>query len=551
MTISYVSCDKINLLSSIRVHLWFSASACVPRCSWYRRRSLGTFENLRMSSGWVLLAAMMTAGAPPAEHLSLSPQLQKGDELVYKGRVDEAGQRSEGRWTRSSDLEMRVFVLDVNKHGINVAVMTSLWPKPDQKIVEAIKAAGGQNIKRNDTATVRMELMRVDERGRVSWLQPKPGKTLDISDTNQTREPPAMPMDSANPVEFGLFLPLPLLPIKLNDTWDTPDDPRSPRVWTAKAEAIWNGRRCVEVTGLQQSVGYDQPAKARTGWKREEVLLVSPSEGVASTVQRTLSKRVGREVVNTITTNYELEPTQRHSGLKYQDCAAEIEAVWLFEQTAQSQRDGGKVLRRELSRYLETRTATSFRPAIEAIERRLEMGAAPTPIVAPAPVVKITLTETQTLKVGELGPDFAAGHVSKTAERFRLSAIKDQPTLLIFYMPNSVTSEDTLRVANALQNKYGKQAAIATLAIGDGADRQLEKLKLSLPVYDGSTAKKLYHVRSYPQFILLDATSTIAWHFDAGIGPEVGFLAARELDTLLTPKPVQPATKVQAPKPSR
>lgn len=504
-----------------------------------------------MTSGWLVLAAMMTAGAPPLEHLALSPQLQKGDELVYKGKVEEVGQRAEGRWQRSSDLEVRVFVLDSQKHGTDVAVMTMLWPRPDEKIVEAIKAASGQHVKRGDAATVRLELLRVDDRGRVSWLQPKPGKVLELSETTPARDPPALPLDSPSPVETGLFLPLPLLPIKLTDTWDTPDDPRSPRVWTAKAEAVWNGRRCVEVTGLQQSVGFDQPAKARTGWKREDVLLVSPTEGVASTVHRTVSNRVGRDVVCTVTTSYGLEPMQRRSGLKYQDCAAEIEAAWLFEQAAHDQRDGGKLLRRELDRYLETRTATCFRPAIEAVQRKLDQGTAPTPMVAPAPVVNITLTETESLKVGELGPDFAAGHVSKTTERFRLSAVKDQPTLLIFFKPNSVTSEDTLRVANALCEKYGTKAAVATLAIGNGAPAQLEKLKLTLPVYDGSTAKKLYQVRSYPQFVLVDATGTIQWRFDAGIGPEIGFLAARELDTLLTPKPVQPATKAQAPKPSR
>jgi hypothetical protein len=504
-----------------------------------------------MTYGWLVLAAMTTAGAPPMEHLALSPQLQKGDELVYKGKVEEAGQRSEGRWQRSWDLEVRVFVLDSQKYGTDVAIMTMLWPRPDEKIVEAIKAAGGQQLKRGGAATVRLELLRVDDRGRISLLQPKPGKVLELNETTAAREPPALPRDTANPVEIGLFLPLPLLPIKLNDTWDTPDDPHSPRVWTAKTEAVWNGRRCVEVTGLQQSVGFDQPAKARTGWKREDVLLLSPAEGVASTVQRTVSNRVGRDVSSTITTSYGLEPMQRRSGLKYQDCAAEIEAAWLFEQVDRDQRDGGKMLRRDLERYLETRTATSFRPAIEAVQRKLEQGTAPTPMVAPAPVVKITLTETETLKVGELGPDFSAGHVSKTTERFRLSAVKEKPTLLIFLKPNSVTSEDTLRVANALYEKYGTKAAVATLAIGDGAPAQLEKLKLSLPVYDGSTARKLYHVRSYPQFVLLDVSGSIQWHFDAGIGPEVGFLAARELDTLLTLKPVQPATKAQAPKPIR
>src|SRR5207249_665212 len=82
-----------------------------------------------------------------------------------------------------------------------------------------------------------------------------------------------------------------------------------------------------------------------------------------------------------------------------------------------------------------------------------------------------------------------------------------QPAVLIFFMPGQETTDLSLVIADALQRRYGSRLAIVPLAMfADAAlgvnDR--DRLKLSVPVYDGAAAGVAYGVETFPRFVVID-----------------------------------------------
>ncbi len=487
-----------------------------------------------MSVGFVVLSAALLAGAEP---VSLSgPRLARGDELVYTGTVEETGERFDNRFKKRYQLDVRVFVIDVHAAGTDCGVMTTVQPLDDPLVRAGITAAAGSDDKREKPAPiVRLELVRVSDRGRVKTLTPK-GTTLPLvlDAKTPTADPPLPPADTPPNVELGVFVPLPLGPAKLGGTWDSPEPGRPPLVWTAGGETVWNGRRCAELAAVQQTDGYDLPEATRHGWKRTDAVVLAAADGFASTVERTVVRREGRDRVGSVTVRYELQPANRYSGAKYTAARAEVEAAWAFAaEHAASVRlraDELRSRRAELDRYLDDRgTATPYRPAVEAVRRRYDTTAAP-----PSKIV-ITPVEQDPPRVGKPAPDFTAADVTKPTGRTRLSADRGKPVVVVFYKPGSVTSVETLAICEALHRKYADALAVVPLAVGKPtkAAEQRATLKLTVPVFDGGEVRAAYAVESYPQFFVVDQKGLLRWAFDAGVGPEVGYLVKQEVDKLL------------------
>jgi peroxiredoxin len=484
------------------------------------------------------LALLALAATPAADKVALSgPRLARGDELVYQGEVTETSDGTAGRLVKKWAVEVRLFVFTDGKDGCDCALLTSLTPKPDEFIKEAVKATAG-NATKDSAAAVRLDLIRVDDRGRVLLLHPEPTLPLAIDAKTPTSAPPRLPTDGPAAIELGMFLPLPAAGVSVGDTWDTPEPDRPPAVWAAKQTAVWNGRRVADVTGLQQTDGYESPKNARHGWQRLEALYMSPSDGVVSAFTRLVTRREGAEQVGSVKTTLELQPTVRQTGVKYRDTRAEAEAAWAFAAELEHLRAGrakADVLdahRREVVRFTDARPGGGgFRPALNAVLRRFEANAAP-----PVTVREVPPEKAEPPAAGKPAPDFVAADVDRPTGRVRLSAVRGRPAVVVFFKPGSETSEETLTVCEALHRRYGEKVTVIPLALGGdllAASKQRAGLKYGVPVFDGSEVKGKYAVTSYPQFFVVDADGGVRWAFDAGIGPEVGKLVKSEVEKLL------------------
>lgn len=478
--------------------------------------------------GFALALLGCSPSVPPGLAVS-APRLQRGDELVYTGEIRESSERPDNRFKKKHLLEVRVFVLESSADYADCAVMTSLAVQHDDKVAQAVRVVSGSNpAHARQAATAHLQLIRVDTRGRAQILEPvgPPPLAYDKAKVNPL---PALALDAAPILEVGFLVPLPVEGAKVGGNWAVADPVRTPTVWTAKGESVWNGSRAIEITAVQKSTGWDQPNATPDGWHRSESILASPEYGYASVVRREVCRRIGRDVVARIEATYELRQTNRHLGTRYAELRNEIERAWSFanERPARPAK---------IQRYLDEHPGGgSFRPVLESLQRRFDTASTNT---APPVVATIVLkpAEPAILRVGFAAPDFVVADVDRPTTRFRLSANKSKPTVAIFYKPGSATSRETLIIAEALHQHFGDKVSIVPLTIGSDngvAVKQREELKLKVPVYDGLDVRDNYRVTTFPQFFILESSGLLKWTFDAGVGPETGFLVKRELEGLL------------------
>jgi len=491
--------------------------------------------------GVALLAVGLSAGP---DGLTVSgPRLARGDELHYTGDVELAGDRLGNRFRKRHALDVRVFVLDATRESADCAVLTVVRPLADPAVVDAIIAIGAARVREVAAPSVRLELIRVDGRGRVKSLRPAAGPPpLPLASAGVT-DAPAFPLDLPPTAEFGFFVPFPAAAVKAGTTWDAVEADRPPVGWKATTETVWNGGRCLELTAVQQSTGYDQPDAVRTGWKRSDRVIVSPADGYASAVSRTITRRDGRDGVGSLKVTYEQQPRNRAVGVKYSATRREIETAWSLTADYDALRSKGqrasaieyRTRAAKVDQYLEeTVGGTTFRPAIESARRRFEAGA--DGVAPPVPKVIVRAAKPGPPAVGQFLDDFVLPDVARPSGQFRLSGARGSPVLLIAYRPNVVTSKGTVKLATALQAKYGDRVKVVPFAVfgpPDVAADERKALKLDLPIFDGRELEEPLGIESWPVFLIADGTGKLRWRFDDGLGGETGFLICKELDGLL------------------
>jgi hypothetical protein len=466
------------------------------------------------------------------------PRLRAGDQLEYSGEVQEASERFGNRFRKRSDLDVRLLVLESGPAHADGILLTRLRPRLDPAV-----AVPGRLVLAGDAtrppATTRVDLVRIDGRGRVALLTPKGavgvGSRLDMTRDVEAGPPLSLPLDGPPATEGGFVVPLPLKPAAVGTAWDAPDGDRPPVRWTAAADDLWRGGRCVDVRALQQSEGYDAPLEVRHGWRLAGRVLVSPADGTACRVERRVERRVGSAVVGWVEVTYELRPGTRLTGDRFEAQAREAVAAYL----AGVERDrlladraapeAFKSLHLRVERFLADQPAGDFREALEASRRSAEAAASGRPLAVAAalpPVHRVAAP-----KLGAVAPDFVAPCVPDLRQR-RLSSFRGKPCLLAFYRPNSKTSAGTLAVVEALHaHTGGGVVAVAVFESPAVAATQATAVTLTAPLLDGRDLAELYAIDSYPKFFLLDADGLLTWQFD-GFGPETGFLARQQFDRL-------------------
>lgn len=490
----------------------------------------------------LLLVASLCLAAGPEGIVLQGPRLARGDELVYRGEIIEAGERIDNRFRKRHELEVRLFILESGTGYAEGALLTLVRSRPDPVVADPAAVVTGANLNRQPIPpAVSLELVRIDARGRVSRLRPTGNATIpNLGGTAEGIPVPRVPIDSLPIMETGMMVPLPAAPAVLQAKWETAEADRPPRIWTIPREDVWNGGRCLVVESTQQTEAWDQPRAAVLGWRRHDTLMVGPTDGYACRVQRKIERREGSAIVGWVEVKYDLEPPTRHSGTRFQDARRDIEAAYQFAaDLAPLVRKGVRTDPREfqvrkarIQRYLtDQQPPSDYRGAIEAVARRCDAA------LRGEAIVQASLDEeapkAAPLTLGGPAPDFVAPMIQSTGQ-FHLSAHRGRPVVLVFYKPGSKTSVGSLRVAEALHRVFADKVTVQTLALGGASqtDPDREKLRLTVPLAAGDTIRRQYDVEYYPQFFVIDAQGRLVYRFE-GFGDETGYLLKDQLQKLL------------------
>jgi peroxiredoxin len=316
-------------------------------------------------------------------------------------------------------------------------------------------------------------------------------------------------------------------------------------VWVAKKLEFINAEQCQRLVMNQQSADWEHPVGGQTSWHRADEVWVSTLDGTARKVLRVIRQRDGLskdlDAAVRIQVEYELKEHEKLSGRTYDRTRRDIEVAYnALVEGSTLVRDGTKLGPRffeskltKLDAYLEeSEPGTPFREAIIAARRSLE--AARRGDVAPQPTptqTPIGVSVVPWPQPGQLAPPLRYGNAS-LAER------RGKPVVLVFFKPDSETTDLALAIADALQKRYGEDAPVIALSLGDVATalKDRNRLKLTVPIHEGLAAAAAYGVETVPRFALIDPDGKVKWTF-TGVGAETGFLLREQVERLIRPGP--------------
>jgi hypothetical protein len=485
-----------------------------------------------------LFALTFALGAPPPP-----AGLQKGDEFTFAGTIAEAVDRPSDRFRRNHALELRVFVLDRQEKWADAAVLTRLT-RIDDAVTGAVSGVTGAGSDKNAPPSVRLEIVRVYTDGSVHLLAPVGPPPLKFTADTPARALPLLPLDGFATAEFGIFPPHP----PRNNTGDpwavAAAGDRPPETWQAKEFKFVTAERCQLLIMNQESTDWAKPVGGQTSWHRADAILVSTQDGMARRVHRVIRQRDGRTEAPTawVEVKYELKEQTQLSGRAFDRGLRDVEIAYTsLADAAALQPDaiklGPKTFEMRLSRldaHLADMEQTSpyreamltARRALDAARRGEAVPIAPisTSIPSAAPA------RSSWPEVGQLAPDFRAG-------AFRLADHKSKPVVLVFFRPAGETTDLSLAIANAVEKRYAGKVLVVPLAVfGDVSTgvKDCDRLKFTLPVFDGSGTANGYGVETVPRFAIIDTAGKVRWTF-TGVGAETGFLLKEEMDRLIVP----------------
>lgn len=483
--------------------------------------------------GGLLALALIAPCAEPARAGGFQP----GDELTFTGTVSEGANRVGNRFRRAHELELRVLMLEAREGWFDAAVLVVLR-RTDDVVAGAVADLTGGPRDRAAPPLVRLDLVRVHADGSVHALAPVGPPPLALGPNTPARAPPAPPLDTFAPFEFGMFPPRPPRAAPGEPFAVAPTDPTRPaETWQEQGTEFVAGERCARLVMNQRHPNWDAPRGGRSAWFRADAVWVSALDGTARKVHRVIKHRDGldAEPAAWVEVAYALKDRTRAIGRTFDRARRDIETAFAAAAEAapflpDAARHGAKFFDariQKLDAYLAGPGGGGpYREAVGAVRRQLEaarrgdpVGAGLVPATPAAPVTK----KAPWPRPGEPAPDFRAG-------AFHLSAHRGKPVVLVFFKPGSETAGPALAVADALRAKHAPRAAVVPLAVW----AEPRPRPGGAPVYDGALAEALYGVESVPRFALVDGRGVVRWAF-AGVGGETGFDLNRELERLLAP----------------
>jgi hypothetical protein len=292
----------------------------------------------------------------------------------------------------------------------------------------------------------------------------------------------------------------------------------------------------------QQTPDWDRPVGGQTAWQRVDTVWVSDRDETTRKVHRVIRQRdgLGPAAAVRIETKYELKKHTPLLGRAYDRSRREVEVAFaaaaelaaLLPDAARLGPAPFEARMTKLDWHVREHEPTPYREAVHAVRRHLDAarkGETPPVVTPPTAPAGGPVPQSKAPQAGDPAPDFRAGS-------FRLADHRGKPAVLVFFKPATVTTDLSLAVADALHRRYADRVAVAPLVVfGDPAEgaKDRDRLRLAVPVHDGSSAGPAYGVVTFPRFVVIDAAGVVRWTF-SGVGAETGYLAREQVDGLLS-----------------
>jgi hypothetical protein len=468
-----------------------------------------------------LVAAGLLLAAPPDPG---GPKLEKGLEVRWAGTFTEASFRPGVSAVRHYDVDTRLFVLDTGEHGADAVLFTRVFLKPDRKTTDP------------PAGVVRLDLVRIDPRGRVSVL---PSPADPDNPAPKARPWPPVQLQGLPAHEAGIFFEHPDKPLKAGLTWVRDEPGRPPVTWKVTDADSFLGRPAVKLVAEQKTEGYFADRIRQAEWRRQDKLTIVPAHGFAARLERVIERRDpdAEELSFRSVLTLEQQGKLVYAGRLYDERREEAVNAAAFtamldRALAAGGREGPKpfeAVARRTQAYLADHGGNDtvpYREATLAVRKRAE--AAAKGDLPPIPLPEDPVSSADPIAVGKPVPDVTAAGITAPASA-KLSALKGKPVLLMYFQPSAESARPVLQLAARLHER--RLGAVLPLAIGDPTDAKalVAELKLAVPVYDGTGVYKTHGLDATPVFVVVDADGAVR-HVSRGWGGETAATVAREFE---------------------
>ena len=316
----------------------------------------------------LLLTIIAIAASPGGDTLPL-PRLERGQEIPFVGEIVDECKRPGQVYRNVYELNVRWLVLETSDRRTDLAILTSVTPRSDPKIVAAAKTVSGE-VAVKAKASVRVDLVRVETNGSMRWLTiPTSPPPFSLAPDHRSNPLPTFPLSGPAFNEWGLISPQKLG----RDDGD--------REWTREADSMWNGSRVLDLVSVRTSKDFDRLAASVVGWRRIERQFISPTDGLPRAYVRRIEQREGKSIVTTMDVRMEMKaPVPPGDAISIRHVRREAEmAAWFAAEWERFRSEGNKldpkaahVLKARIERYLaEYQSPTAFRPAVEAVAKQV------------------------------------------------------------------------------------------------------------------------------------------------------------------------------------
>jgi len=437
------------------------------------------------------------APAPAGDYL-LTPRLNVGQELVYRGTFTEQSGAGQVQLNRTYRIETRAFVLEAGTRGVDLAVLTLLR---DQAVAGSLKPG-----EQGEVRSARLERIGFD-------MQGKPIAPAGVSLSVPVEGPPL--------VECGFCVAVPTGRLGMEKPWTASEPGRPDTTWHVAGTEVACGASCMRLEGTQQSDNWGRPG-GKPAWRRQDTVWVSPRTGVAQRVERRIEYRAaGHEEPDHVSVlSYDQQSALRFPTTLADDRRRELIQTLQLQQSvrpilSQPGRYGAQI-DIVLARVKATHNAhadTPYREALAHLRSRLEMakrGEIP-PDIPSELALPDSHEEPQRLAAGKTAPDFVAAEMNVSGRAQGLRKWRGHPTLLVFFNPDSHCLNDMMETLQALADRH-KEIALVGLAMS-GEPGKVDDLRTrrgwKMPILSGTGLRITYAVKCTPKLVFIDGDGVV------------------------------------------
>lgn len=479
-----------------------------------------------MFANLCLLAAAFSAAQSGLENdIRISPRLERGHELMYRGTYHEEATGSGVQFRRDYRLDTLIFVLGVEDGTTDLAVFTQ------------VRGRLGES---GDHGAVRLELARMDARNRLTARSA--GALL-----NSLDGPPTL--------ETGAFVETPGGPLHIGQTWKVAEERRPDKSWRILGYEDLHGTSCLKLEATQQAEEWESPRADRASWRARDTVWISPLWGIALRIERHVDWREPARLDSTrhSVVAHELMGPVQYPGPIFENRKREIIVAEQFAReaapllpnpTRQSPRVFDSLLAR-INRHLDMFPATPYREAIVVTRRRVEAARR-----GESPPIRAEDEGPDASPVAALGraaPGFMINNLF-TKKAVRLHDHLGQTVLLVFYQPTSSSAQEVLRYADRMGRRHAGNLFVLGLPLVDDVRQirpQYEELFLTFPIAAGNDLRHRYAVEATPHLVVIDSQGFVR-AVCSGWGPETPQDIGRAINqctSLVNPAKVAPVAE--------